>query len=401
MGLFDRLFANDLRDAVAAEAAGKFELAAEKYGKAGHRAGAVRMHLARANAAASSADEMNALRAALHWAGDDKSLSAEPSARLGRILYTELERAGIATQRDRDRVRQAADLLLAGGDFLRAGQALTAIGDTAAAATAFSSGGHVDEMEAALAADASDEERARTERNAFANYQTNLQVGRRDDARSDLREALAVATQPGTYQRLLHDLETALITGSRVELATAGQPLLVLLATPQLTLGRDPLCEFPLRATSISRAHCQIDVAVDDDVETPAFLVRDLGSRNGTRWSGLPISDRLPLRSDGDLTLATDCELAVSCDESIPQLRLRVTSGIDRGRTLVVTRPGARIDLNRDGLPLVLVFADGRAYVTATRAGIRINQSPLGTDVRFQLMRGDVIGVEQRDVEVR
>ena len=43
-----RMFSADYRAAVAAEAAGDVELAAERYALAGEYAGAVRMHLARA-----------------------------------------------------------------------------------------------------------------------------------------------------------------------------------------------------------------------------------------------------------------------------------------------------------------------------------------------------------------
>mgnify|MGYP003378007553 CR=1 FL=1 len=71
MGIFRQLFSTDLRAARAAEAAGDPDTAATHYGLAGDRAGAVRMHLARAARAADRAAELAALRDAVHWAGDE------------------------------------------------------------------------------------------------------------------------------------------------------------------------------------------------------------------------------------------------------------------------------------------------------------------------------------------
>jgi hypothetical protein len=62
------MFSSDYRAAVAAEAAGNVDLAAERYGLAGEHADAVRMHLARAARAPNRHAEIGALRDAMRWA---------------------------------------------------------------------------------------------------------------------------------------------------------------------------------------------------------------------------------------------------------------------------------------------------------------------------------------------
>ena len=61
-----------------------------------------------------------------------------------------------------------------------------------------------------------------------------------------------------------------------------------------ITIGRDPDVELPLRDGSISRRHCQI-VRADDG----SYVLRDLGSTNGTRVNGLKVDDDKVL-TDGD-----------------------------------------------------------------------------------------------------
>ncbi len=163
-----RVFSADYRAAVAAEAAGNVDLAAERYALAGEADGAVRMHIARAARASTRQAEIAALRDAIRWAGDEPALRSMAAKALGRALWESVRVEGVATERDRAKVREAADLLVAGGDHQTAGEALELIGDLPAAAQAYSAGGYVDKMEATLAKDDAVTERARDEADAFA-----------------------------------------------------------------------------------------------------------------------------------------------------------------------------------------------------------------------------------------
>src|SRR6476659_9610816 len=110
------MFSADYRAAVAAEAAGNVDLAAERYALAGEHEGAVRMHLARAARAGTRQAEIAALRDALRWAGDDPQLVKQASKALGGGLWESGRVEGSATERDRTKVREAADFLVAGED---------------------------------------------------------------------------------------------------------------------------------------------------------------------------------------------------------------------------------------------------------------------------------------------
>ena len=191
------MFSSDYRAAVAAEAAGNVDLAAERYALAGEHEGAVRMHLARAARAGSRQAEIAALRDALRWAGDDPELRRQAAKALGRAMWESIRVEGIATERDRAKVREASDMLVLGDDHATAGEALEAIGDHQAAALAYSSGGLVEKMEQALTKEDQRYLRAREESDGFAGYQTNMRVGRRDEARSELVRAIAAAEQAG------------------------------------------------------------------------------------------------------------------------------------------------------------------------------------------------------------
>lgn len=416
VSFFRRLLSPDYRRAAAAEAAGNLDVAAEHYGLAGDAEAAVRMHLLRARRAGSRALEIAALRDAVHAAGQQESLRKRPAAELGEVLLSALEAEGIATARDRERVREAAALLVAGGEHQRAGDALVLIGEYLAAADAYSAGGLVEAMEAALAKDDDGQERARAEQSSFANYQTSLAVGRRDEAREELARAFA-ASGNAEYRRLLEALEGKLLTGGRVELSARGRPPLVVCAVRRLVLGRDALCDLVLRSGGVSRQHAEI-VLQDAPVR---YALHDLKSRNGTSVGGLPLAGALALESSGTFSLGEECTVehslvaaaapsagralpagseAEAGPASLPVLRLRVSAGLDRGTQLLAAPEHVAIDLSSAELGVAITFRDGRPFLAVTSAReVRFCGEPLGA-VAVQLIRGDQLRIDGIDVDV-
>ena len=394
MSIFRRVFSADYRAAVAAEAAGNVDLAAERYALAGDHPSAVRMHLARAARAPSRHTELAALRDALRWAGDDPELRRIASKALGRALYDNAKAEGIATERDRARVREAAELLVAGGDHATAGAALEAINDLQGAAAAYSAGGLVERMEQSLAQDEAAAARARDETDAFASYETSMRIGRRDDARGELARAIAAApaAQQGEYRRLLDQLDTALLTGGRVELRRRGKPAIVASAAPKIVLGRDPLCDLVLRTGGVSRQHAELSRA------GATYELRDLDSRNGTTFAGLPLAGTVPLAGTGKFGLGEEC--TIDFEQRGDTLILRVATGLDRGVALIAGSDGARLELAPLGLGLDLVFQRGRPLLgrgacrTVTFAG-----EPLA-GVRVQLIRGDRLVADGDEIDI-
>ncbi|MBA3459933.1 MAG: FHA domain-containing protein [Deltaproteobacteria bacterium] len=381
MTFFRKMFSADYRAAVAAEAAGNVDLAAERYALAGEHAGAVRMHLARAARAPTRNAEIGALRDAMRWAGDDPELQKRAAAALGKALWDAVKAEGIATERDRAKVREAAELLVTGDDHTLAGEALEAIGDHLAAANAYSQGGLVEKMEQALAKDDASNYKAREEADAHAGYETAMRVGRRDEARGELVRAVGTAARAGEYRRLLDQLDTALITAGKVEIKRRGKPLIVACAAEKLVLGRDPLCDLTLRAGGVSRQHAEIERAPE------GFLLRDLDSRNGTTVSGMPLAGRVPLAGKGKFGLGDECSLDFELIDGV--LVLRCAGGLDRGVTLIAGDEGLKLDLTPVGCGLDIIFKSGRPLLgRGTLTDVKFNDEPLG-DVRVQLIRGD------------
>lgn len=395
MGWWRNLFSSSYRAARAAEAAGNPELAAQHYALAGERADAVRMHLARAARATDRAAEIAALRDALHWAGDEPTLTRTASAALGRALLAKALAEGVATARDRARVREAAELLATGGEPREAGAALEKIGDHQGAAAVYSAGGLVELTEAALAEDERVSGRAHVARDAFADYQLHLGLGRRDDARAALLRCLAEAPDR-EHRRLLDELEARIITSAKVELRPRGRPAIVLAARPKVVIGRDPLCELALRPGSVSRHHAAIEVG---EGETGRYLLRDAGSRNGVMIGGLPIAGALALAGRGAVELSEDCRLDYELVGTPPVLVVTVASGLDRGRVLVVAGPGQPIALAGLGLDAVLTFVDGRPLLTRPGGELRLGDTVIAAG-HVQLVVGDAVTVGEDTIEV-
>ena len=386
------MFSSDYRAAVAAEAAGNVDLAAERYGLAGEHADAVRMHLARAARAPNRHAEIAALRDAMRWAGDEPALKRQAAAALGRALWEGAKAEGIATERDRQRVREAADLLVQGDDHALAGEALEAIGDHLAAANAYSAGGLVERMEQALEKDEDAQGKAREEADAFASYETHMRVGRRDDARAELQRAIAATQNVGEYRRLLDQLDTALLTAGKVDIRRRNKPLIVACAAQKIVLGRDQLCDLTLRAGGVSRQHAEIEWNGE------AFVLRDLDSRNGTSLAGMPLAGRVPLVGNGRFGLGDECN--IDFEYANDTLILRVANGLDRGFALLATQDGKRVDLAPLGIALDLIFQRGRPLLgRGSCKEVKFNDEPLG-EVRVQVIRGDRLYADGDEIDI-
>lgn len=377
------MFSSDYRAARAAEAAGDPDGAAQHYALAGDLEAAVRMHIARAARAPDRVAEIAALRDALHWAGQDPALIALASGALGRALLAKAKSEGIATSRDRERVREAAVLLAAGGAHREAGDAYHAIGDLAAAAHAYSDGGLIELVESTLAEEAKRTDGEMQARDAFADYQLHRRLGRRTQAKLALEASLA-AEPTDDRRRLLDALAADLITGGRVELRPRGGAGVVVVARPVVALGRDALCDLPLRAGGVSRRHAELEPTAT------GFAIKDGGSRNGTLLAGLPIAGKVGLPDRGSIELGEDCRLDFELQGAPPILFAVVATGLDRGRRLVVARPEQVIDLAPAELACDLRFEQGAPWLGRPAGPFQLGDDRIGSG-RAQLIVGDVV----------
>ena len=261
VSFFRRMFSADYRAAVAAEAAGNVDLAAERYALAGEHAGAVRMHLARAARAADAArrDRRAARCDALGRRRSGAARDRPPrrsAARCGRPRRPRASRPSAIARRcarppscsssatiTRPRARRSRRSAITSRRRTRTRRAASSsrwrralAKDDAVAAARARGGRRVREL------------RDRTCGSAGA-------TTRAPSSRARSRTPRAA----GEYRRLLDQLDTALLTAGKVELKRRGKPLIVACAAPKIVLGRDPLCDLTLRAGGVSRQHAEID----------------------------------------------------------------------------------------------------------------------------------------------
>lgn len=407
VGFFKRLFSSNYRAAINAEAAGQLELAAEHYARAGQHDAAARMHIARAKRAHSYADEIDALRDAMHWAPRDmEELCLEISAALGKALLAKARSEGIGTERDRQRVEEAATHLVACGEYAEAGDAWELVGNQAEAIKAYKQGGLIERLERVLNKDEQRTSAARQVRDAIADYQLHYSGGMRDAAREDLLRCTQQADRKGEYRRLLDKLESALITGGRVTLRPRQKQPVTVCCNRSILLGRDQLCDLILRSGNVSRHHAEI--RVDNEAQAERFQLRDAGSRNGTHLAGMPISGVVPLIGSGSFDLGD--EYTIDFEVAGTSLSLRVARGMDMGAQLILLEEGDRVDLTSQvGAAVGLRFERGRPFLELgggapnTPKGqkpveLELNGEPCAT--RAQLIHGDLITVGGREIEV-
>jgi len=104
-----------------------------------------------------------------------------------------------------------------------------------------------------------------------------------------LRRAAIAAV--GWVSRLTADIESAWRAGRTPVLALPEHP------TRPVTIGRAPECDCHLTEPNVSRRHAQLR-RVDD-----TWLLRDLGSSNGTRLNGMRVTEEIEVRPGDQLSL--------------------------------------------------------------------------------------------------
>ncbi len=398
VGLFKRLFGGggDERRAIAAEAAGDYSEAARHWALAEEPEKVAEMHLLRAERASDRGTEIGALRDALRWAPEETGVRKRAARALATALMGRAHAEGVATEKDRAAVREAAGLFDLAGEHGDAGGAWEHAGDDDAAARSFEKGGLVDRMEQALARDEKKARGTRRLKEAFEEYELHWKGGDRESARSALQRCVDVAEDKGEYRRLLGELDARRLADGRVALAARpGGRLCVLVGRGVASLGRDATCDLSLRSGGVSRTHAEI-VA-----DASGFRVRDAGSRNGTLLGGMLVAGELPLEGNGQLGLGEECAVSYTVvDAGGTALRLEVARGLDKGVTALVVRPGAKVALaDATGMRAALHFRDGRPYLEAEGGRpIRLNGVRIARGA-VQLVRQDVVVVDDVEVE--
>jgi hypothetical protein len=92
---------------------------------------------------------------------------------------------------------------------------------------------------------------------------------------------------------------------------------------PVLLMGRDPVCDVNIPERQVSRRHASISV------EDGRYLLKDLGSKNGTFVNGAEIEGTHALQDGDEVQIALCCKLAfVAADATAPVLLDEVAHGL-------------------------------------------------------------------------
>lgn len=392
VSLFRRLLSWDHRRAEAAEATGDFREAARRYALAGRLDDVARMHLLLGERAPTRKDEIAALRDA-HRVADTEGMRRRAAAALARTLVARVRAEGLATQKDREEVGEAARLFEEAQESALAGETWELISDSAAAAIAYERAGVLDKMEEALAREAEESRRAREEKAAKEDYEHFERTGDREAALAALGRLANIAENRGEFRRLAESLATRRLGQGRLDLrlGPAGAAL-ALCSKDRILLGRAPSCDLSLRSGGVSREHAHV-VA-----HSEGFLLCDMGSRNGTLLGGLPIALEVPLRGHGTFALGEDCVIAFHADGAV--LKLTVARGLDQGKLLFLSARGAELDLmDLLKLPGMLVFRDGHPWLAGKTSALFLNGQRIARGA-IEPVRGDALILGDVEVSV-
>jgi sigma-B regulation protein RsbU (phosphoserine phosphatase) len=125
-------------------------------------------------------------------------------------------------------------------------------------------------------------------------------------------------------------------------------PMKVDLTGPLITLGRATECTIPIRDRYLSRRHAEI--AFDEH----AWIVRDLGSVNGTLLNGARLVGSAPLRPGDKITLG-DTEIVFEADE-ISQSQLIALDSDSHAKNLAIPLRDAIEDTTRTNILALLAM---------------------------------------------
>lgn len=353
--LWKRLFSGSYRKALKAEAAGHYVAAAESYALAGMPAKVAEMHLVRAGRVEPT-KRADALQDSLRWLRrvEEEVVPESLSATLAAALIQEAKDLPDGDPRRVNLATEAAKLYETIEKKREAGLAYELIGQEEDAARCYEEAGDIEGMERLLDADSSERRAKHAARDAFDEYEVAMAAGARDNALTALRKCCVEAPGQG-YERLLERLERRLPRTDTLEIRLDGIRMILSGGAPSY-LGRGD-AHLRLRHPGISRRHAAIDLGGE------GFALRDAGSRNGTRLSGLELAGRVPLEGSGTIGLGTQCTLQFSVGDGA--VELEVLDGPDRGLKAVLVAS----EWNPPRLPFSFSFKDGMARVVEAGGG--------------------------------
>lgn len=384
MSFFSDLGGGRLRRARALEASGDFRGAAAVYAELSMFVEASKCLLHEGEKAGTLEARLGAwLDAARVLPEQAVEALREVDTRIGRAVLEHLRPSGVAGNAERRQLTDAAERLERAEQWRDAADAWEMLGRKEDLARCLELGGEVERLERVLTEQNRSDAVGDRIRRLLSEHDLALSLGQRGAARQALRDALALAPSDAGIATSLRRLEERAVRGPALRLSLGARTLRVVGKLP-VVLGRAD-ADVALRGGSVSRRHAEVAL------EEGRFVLRDLGSRNGTLIAGVVLSQQMAL--EGPLEVGLGDDVALRLTPSGATLELEVVRGLDRGEVVLVGE--GVVELAELGVGVR--FEADRTVLEA-----RIERPTFGDRAlaEIELLRGDVITIGGRRVEV-
>lgn len=304
MGLIDRLLRRRgaLSEARKAELRGDLPRAIELWAEAGQRDEAARVMILRGDAEPDPRHRLQHYTQAVATA--PKASKVEKQARVKRAALTlALAGDGAVSSATRKDLLEAARELEDLGEANRAAEAYALVRDTEGEARALAQAGQVNRLETLLDAEHEKTHVERRRSQAYAEIETLTATGRRREALAAAERLALDAPLDASARERVQALEARRVGGGLCRALLSGRPVNLIL-DDELVVGRAE-CGLVVPSAALSRKHLAIARAEG------GFVVRDLGSRNGTLLHGMRVAGVLPVGDGLSLLLGGEVKLQI------------------------------------------------------------------------------------------
>ncbi|MCB9658711.1 MAG: FHA domain-containing protein [Sandaracinaceae bacterium] len=394
MSFLRRVFDATYRRARRAEGRGEYREAAELYAEAGADEEAGEAWLFHAARQQEVEARVAAYRDALRWFPAGTERAREIAGHMGMARLEDAQRRGVHTAEDRQRLEQAAAHLEEAQRPAYAATAFELLGYRDDAIRCLEAAGEIERLEALLETAAREGQAERERRAAVRDYEVAMVVGQRREAMRALQRGVAAArtgqgdvadtAADAEVRDLVRRLEARRTAPTRCALRVANTAVSLLGALP-VTIGREG--DVTVRGTGVSRAHCRLSL------DARGVVLEDLGSRNGTLVSGVPLGAPLSLSGPSDAGLGDDVRVRV--EPGAAHVVVRVLSGLDAG-TAALAGVGA---LELPGVAASVTFEEGYPVLRGAPGG-QVLLDGQRCVAPVDLLVGDRLSIDGVPVEV-
>ena len=373
-----------MRRARALEASGDFRGAASVYAELAMFVEASKCLLHEGEKAGTLESRLGAWMDAARVLPDDEiEALREVDTRIGRAILEHLRPTGVAGNAEKRQLTDAAERLERAEQWRDAADAWELLGRKEDLARCLEMGGEVERLERVLTEQNRSDAVGDRIRRLMSEHDLALSLGQRAAAKQALREASALAPSDVGIATSLRRLEERTVRGAVLRLALPDRTLRVVGKLP-IVLGRAE-ADVALRGASVSRRHAEVAY------EEGRFVLRDLGSRNGTLIAGVVLSRALAV--EGALEVGLGDDVSVRLTPSGMSLEIEVVRGMDRGEVVHVGAGAVELF----DLGVGVRFEPERTVIESRNERIVLGDRAVS---EVELLRGDVLTIAGKRVEV-